>query len=163
MICGSFSNARAAEEYAVKAAFVFNFIKFTTWPENHFKDGEAQIRLCYRTNTKLEKHFKALNGKKIGTKIIRTNAFEANHCCKSCDILFIDRSFDPQFIRNLIDKTDNRSVLIIGETDNFISQGGIINFRSKNDKLQFEISPKTAKERNIKLSSRLLKLAVISE
>ncbi|MCK5836226.1 MAG: DUF4154 domain-containing protein, partial [Desulfobacula sp.] len=58
--------AREVEEYAVKAAFALNFVRFTLWPENHFTHNRDSYRFCFTGNKNVAKEFAAINGKKNG-------------------------------------------------------------------------------------------------
>ena len=38
--------AEPAREFRIKAAFIYNFAKFTRWPAGSFADGEAPFHFC---------------------------------------------------------------------------------------------------------------------
>jgi hypothetical protein len=52
------------------------------------------------------------------------------------------------------------SVLTIGETQNFLAEGGIIRFVMDGARVRFEINPEAAARENLRISSRLLRLAL---
>jgi len=52
-------------------------------------------------------------------------------------------------------------VLTISEIERFGQMGGIINFITVEDKVQFEINSEQAQQHHLKISSQLLKLARI--
>jgi hypothetical protein len=54
------------------------------------------------------------------------------------------------------------SVLTVSETDHFTEAGGMINFVIKNDEIRFQINDEAAKKAGLKISSKLLSLAVHS-
>jgi len=153
--------AREVDEYAVKAAFVLNFVRFTLWPENQFTKDTDSYRLCFMGNTNVAKEFAAINGKKNGERNIYVHDLSSGEEYSKCDIVFISRKTDPEVSKQIISKTKGKPVLIIGETKEFIKQGGVINFFSKGNRLHFEINTRAAEKQGLKLSSRLLKLAVI--
>ena len=153
--------AREVDEYAVKAAFVLNFVRFTLWPENQFTKDTDSYRLCFMGNTNVAKEFAAINGKKNGERNIYVHDLSSGVEWNKCDIIFISRDTDPLVSKQIIAKVKGMPVLIIGETREFIKQGGVINFFSKGNRLHFEINTRAAENQGLKLSSRLLKLAVI--
>ena len=55
----------------------------------------------------------------------------------------------------------DKSVLLVGETPGFAEQGGVVNFFVTGNKVRFEINPRAAGKRNLKVSSKLLNLATI--
>ena len=52
-------------------------------------------------------------------------------------------------------------VLTVGETANFLSDGGMIRFHIADDKIRFDINLSGAESSHLKISSRLLLLATL--
>ena len=75
--------------------------------------------------------------------------------------MFISKSIDPAALVDTLAAVKGKQVLTIGETKNFIKSGGVINLFNRNGRLFFEINGATARQQQLKLSSRLLKLAII--
>ena len=84
----------------------------------------------------------------------------AAQTANSCQILFVSGSeqVDTAKILRLL---DGASVLTVGEVEQFAERGGIINFKTEDNKIRFEINPDAAKRAKLELSSQLLKLALI--
>ena len=53
--------------------------------------------------------------------------------------------------------------LTVGESDGFAAEGGMINFFLEGKKVRFEINRPAAEAAGLKISSRLLRLAVLVE
>ncbi len=157
------ARAQTVKEYAVKAAFVFNFARFTQWPESSFSDADTPYQLCFVGNDEVADEFKTIHGKKNGPRLIQVRQLEGDPArdCKMCHIIFISRDVNQKTADQILSKIKDRAVLVIGETKDFAKKGGVINFFSKENRLQFEINTRTAKDRGLSLSSRLLKLAFI--
>jgi len=155
--------AGEVEEYAVKAAFTFNFVQFVQWPETSFTNDTDPYHLCLIGDTTIVERFSAINGKKIGARTIYVHRLssESEKECEECDIIFISRNTDRSISEKIISKVEKKPVLTIGETKGFTKLGGMINFFSKDGRLQFEINTSATKNKGLKISSRLLKLAVI--
>jgi hypothetical protein len=51
-------------------------------------------------------------------------------------------------------------ILTVGETDRFIAAGGMVNFTREASKIRFQINNDAAKTAGLKISSKLLSLAV---
>jgi hypothetical protein len=54
-----------------------------------------------------------------------------------------------------------RPILTVGEKKGFASRGGMINFIVVENKVRFEINPHAVETAALKISSQLLKLAII--
>jgi hypothetical protein len=50
-------------------------------------------------------------------------------------------------------------VLTVGESDNFISNGGVIGFKVDGDKVRIEINTEAADRAKLRISAKLLSLA----
>ena len=79
---------------------------------------------------------------------------------RSCHVVFLPASEINHF-RELSSSLGNLSVLLVGETEGFAESGGVINFILENERVRFEISPSAAARVHLKISSKLLQLAVI--
>lgn len=147
------------EEYRLKAAFIFNFTKFIEW-ENHdskvFKIGVIGASPIAASLEEIS-HTKTVNNKKITIENYN-NPDEIN----DCNILFIpaDNKFS---LEEILSKTKNKNMLTVSEQSGFARQGTGINFIVLDDKLKFEVNLKALAAARLKVSSQLLKLAVIVE
>ena len=56
-------------------------------------------------------------------------------------------------------KIKTRPVLTVGETDQFMEQGGVINFVKKEGKVRLEINLDAARQAKLEISSKLLNVA----
>ncbi len=153
--------AEGVKEYAVKAAFVFNFTKFINWPEESFKDNKNTYQLYFIGDNTIAREFNKLNGKSSGQKTIDVHRLFPHEKCRKCDIIFISRDMDRMAVKKIISRLKGKPVLTIGETEEFTKLGGVISFFIENDHLHFKINTRAAAKQGLKFSSRLLRLAVI--
>ena len=163
LLSGADAFANTAEEAAVKAAFVFNFAVFTEWPDGAFENPSDVYHLCVVGEKSLELAFRAIDGKKIGSRALRVSYMEKPGDLERCHIVFIGQDFDHAALLRIFAAVRGKPVLTIGEKKDFTRLGGIVNFINKDSKLRFEINPDTARRHDLRISSRLLKLAVIVE
>jgi hypothetical protein len=153
--------AEPASEYQVKAAFLFNFAKFVKWPERALPDGSTSFDICVLGDHTVAPAVEdTISGKTLRDKRIVVKHLADPETAKSCQILFVSRSeeADPAKILHAL---EGASVLTVGEADQFAEHGGIINFKTEDNKIRFEINPDAAKRANLEVSSQLLKLAII--
>jgi hypothetical protein len=146
-----------AEEYNLKAAFIYNFTKFIEW--NSSNNGDDFI-ICVLGNSPIIKSLteiaqnKSVNGKRIIIK--QHNKPEE---IKFCHILFIPK--ECSFSLTEILPRVSRGTLTISEEDGYASLGTALNFVVVNNKLKFESNIKAIDDAGLKASSELLKLAII--
>jgi len=80
----------------------------------------------------------------------------------NCHILFIstsERKRLPEILRGL----KGRSVLTVSETDRFLEDGGMINFVLQGTKIRLQINDDAATKAGLRISSKLLSLALRRE
>jgi hypothetical protein len=153
--------AQATDEAHVKAAFLFNFAKFVSWPSPTFKAPSDSFQICVLGPSVVGPalmeiaHDKTVDGRPLVVTTISDSTAAA-----SCQILFVS-AVATQKARPLLDEVRSRSVLTVGESAGFAAAGGIVNFKMEDGRVRFEINPKAAEQAHLQISSRLLSLALI--
>jgi len=175
VVQGADDNA-AEREYQIKAAFIYNFIKFVDWPKEKvaesnepaiigivgkdpFGNAFAPVKDKEDKDRKvLIKRFKPIEElKKSGEKDKSLLEREIDSLRK-CHLLFICSS-EEKSINEIINLVKDYSVLTIGDMQGFLESGGIINFITEEKKVRFEINVTAAKRAKLKIRSQLLRLA----
>jgi YfiR/HmsC-like len=160
--CFAFSartSAQTVEESRVKAAYLYNFAKFVEWPSGAFQNPSDPAVVCVvgdeRTSDVLEP---AVVGKKANGRPVEARRPQSYSEFKSCHVLFIGFS-DKERIAQLLSRLQGSSVLTVGQSDQFIALGGMINLALNNTIIQLEIDPEASNAAGLKISSRLLVVA----
>lgn len=148
-----------ADEYEVKAAFLFNFVKFTKWPKD--TDRSGPLRLCIAGqdpfgNT-LESTFNEKTVRGRGFSIRRRTLTDD---LTGCQIVFVGEG-DSDQRRRLIESLKGRPILTVGDTDRFAQEGGIVGFYEKQRRIRFAVNVDAAERSDIRVSSKLLQLASV--
>lgn len=154
-------SAETSEEYNAKAAFIVNFAKFSQWPQEAFPSPGAPLTLCVVRKASIKPFFDIIEGKTISGRPLDVRYLEEKEDVEGCHILFVSGEVSRSAVTELVAHVKGKAVLTIGEMKNFANDGGGINFIRKNKKLCFEINREAAKQQEVKLSSHLLKLAIL--
>jgi hypothetical protein len=153
------TSAQTIEESRVKAAYLYNFAKFVDWPSGTFQNPNDPAVICVvgdeRTRDVLES---AIVGKKANGRRVEARAPHSSAEFKSCQVLFIGFS-DKERITQSLSGLQRLSVLTVGQSDDFISLGGMINLALNNATIELEIDPAASDAAGLKISSRLLVVA----
>lgn len=149
------AGAQAASEAAVKAGFVYNFIKFTQWAatrESH------SLRLCAGSVRPLEGQLERLQGRTVGSRTIEVRTGVSPADWRQCDALFIGPDDDarqvPLNLRNL-----GAAVLTMGDMPGFVEAGGMIGLRVEDNRVRFDVNLSSAQRAGLALNSQMLQLA----
>jgi hypothetical protein len=147
-------------EYRVKAAFLWNFAKFIEWPTNAFTNAAAPFVIgVLGDNPFGEDLEQTVRDKQINTHPITVKAFRAASEANQCHMLFVSAS-ETNRLAEIFKSLRGSPILTVGDTGQFIETGGMINFIFEGNKIRFQINDDAAKAADLKISSKLLSLAV---
>ncbi|MBU0944822.1 MAG: YfiR family protein [Proteobacteria bacterium] len=152
---------QTSEEYRLKAAFIVNFAKFSQWPKEAFASPDDPLSLCVVREKRMRHFFASIEGVTIGGRELDVRYMDEKEDVEGCHMLFFSEEVRRSTFTEMFADVKGKAVLTIGETENFASDGGGINFIVEDKKLRFEINRETAAEQEIKLSSQLLNLAIL--
>lgn len=149
----------SAEEYQVKAAFLFHFAQLVEWPGGALDSGDATVTLCIFADEPHRREFQnTLEGKPMGGRVFHLRLLAAAQDLHGCNLVFLSRE-EARRQSAILMSLRGQPVLTVGESASFLADGGIIRFRLDEDKVRFEINPAAADAAHLKISSRLLLLA----
>jgi hypothetical protein len=149
------------DEYQVKAAFLYNFAKFIEWPREAFHDPSEPLLVCVLGADPFGQALDdVLGGKKIDGRAITVRRISEVRQSKGCRILFVSAS-ERKSVLPVLAGMNEAGVLTVGESDNATSGGMIINFVFEGSRIRFAINTAAAERGKLRVSSRLLSLAVV--
>jgi hypothetical protein len=146
-------------EYRVKAAFLFNFAKFVEWPAQAFQAQDTAFTICLAGDPFRGELDKTIQGEVWNGRRLLVKRIESGSEVRGCHLVYLSRVVAAQ--REILSAAANAPILTVGETDDFITAGGIIRFTENARRIRFEINPDAADKASLRVSSRLLRLADI--
>ncbi len=141
-------------EYRVKAAFLYNFARFTSWPEH----TSSVFKLCVLGDDPFGEALDALIGKTVHGEVLTISRLVHPSELDGCELVYISTSHTDNLDELLVLLRD-QAVLTVSDIDAFIDHGGIIGFRIADNKVRFEINTSAAARADLSISSKLLSLA----
>lgn len=157
---GDYGDSVINREYPIKAAFLYNFGNYVTWPEDAFAQPQAPFVVGILGSAPFGDSLDRIAAaKKIGGRRIVFEQLSAESSAEHCQILFVTRVASQTDVAAALAKLRNKPVLIVGESANFASHGGCVNFIVEGNKTRFEINAAEAKRRQLQVSAKLLSLA----
>ncbi len=146
-------------EYKLKAAFLFNFSKFTTWPEKTFTEAGQTFNFCVIGENPFGPALDQLETKKVGGRQVRLYHTASIAEAKTCHVMFISKS-EQSHLAQLQKRTADRPVLTVSDIEGFSRQGGIFEFMTKDGRLSFIVNNRQAIHSRLQINASLLNLAV---
>ena len=148
-----------AEEYEVKAAFLFHFAQLVEWPAGALNASDQSINLCIFDNEPRRRELQnTIEGKPVGVRVLHVRMLDQQQNIQGCNILFLSRDEGRRQVA-ILRSVRGLPILTVGETNEFLADGGIIHFQLDGDKIRFDINASAADSSRLKISSRLLLLA----
>lgn len=143
--------ASATNEDKIKAAYIYNFLKFVTWPDTSFADAKSPLRVCVAGEGTVPDLIKTL----IAGKEVKGRTVEVQNASSSgCHLLFVSSSADAG------DSIGAPGVVTVGEVEGFAANGGVFNFVNIDGKVKVELNQKAAKHSGIQVSAKLQQISI---
>lgn len=147
----------------IEAAFLYNFGKFVEWPEGTAMAVSDSFLMCVTGDSSVQQSLeeiaetRTINGHRIVLKHLK-----GADTARSCQILFVGPKERASLTRILQD-LQGASVLTVGAFDDFTKEGGMIGFVRESNRVRFVVNVGAAGKAHLKVSSKLLNLAVAVE
>ncbi len=146
-------------EYQMKAAYLFNFTKFVSWPAQALPPDDSPLVIGILGDDPFEGVLDStVQGKVINGHPLAVRHIKALAELKSCHVLFISSSEQNRW-PEIQSALDGANVLTVSEHwDHFLQDGGMICFFMNENRVCFDINDAAAKHAGLKISSKLLQL-----
>lgn len=145
-------------EARVKAAFLYNFVRFVQWPALALGDAQAPITIGVAGKDILGTILdETVQGKNVSGHPINIRRIASAEQAEHCAVLYIT---DKKQLKNLRPLLAGKPILTVGDFDGALREGTVIGFRLVDDSVRFEIDLDTAGHAGLNISSQLLKVAV---
>lgn len=154
-MCAFGQNAEAStqlREYDVKAAFLLNFTRFVDWPPLPRARAAAPFAICIAGDDPFgDSLTRLIAGESVTRRplVVKRPRGDFN----GCQVLFIPASQSSQ---SAILAQAGPDVLTVGESSDFLRDGGMIRFVLEDRRVKFDINRAAVNKSMLKMSSHLL-------
>jgi uncharacterized protein DUF4154 len=161
LVCGAIHGSSQpaeewANEYQLKAAFVYKLMSFVEWPAGSVGD---HVIVGFAGEGPWAAALTALvHGKRLRTFPIEVRDVHSQSEMRTCNVLIVAYP-DSSRRREALLHVRNMSVLTIGDGEDFARMGGVIALVPRENTFQLAVNPRAAARANIKISSKLLTMA----
>jgi len=171
----------AAKVAKVKAAFTYNFIKYTTWPKAAFAESDSPIVIGLLGRSPVDEVLekivagKRLNGRPFTCVRIEPPDVEGlsedqrraaiDRCVAQispCHVLYMTKT-DTERTKEILTHIDRKHLLIIGDTPQWVQRGAMLAMGMEKGRIVFYANMANIQATDLKISSKLLRLARLSE
>ena len=127
-----------SEENAVKAAFVFNILKFIEWTEPTANDG-SELSVCMWGRDSLNGALGVLDNKQVRERKIRVQYIATGTSLRRCDVIYVGDGISggSESYKNIL---SHRHTFTLSDRKNFVASGGNVEFYTTQDRVRFRIN-----------------------
>jgi hypothetical protein len=146
-------------EFQVKAAYLFNFLKFVEWPDDASADPQTHWMIGVVGNQQIEDELTQLvSGKNVQGHVVQVKGLRPADDMRGCRIVFIGTAEKKQ-LPPILASLRGSSVLTVADMDNFVESGGMIQLVMEDNRVRLAIDVGATVRARLKVSSKLLALA----
>lgn len=168
-VCTAMANAGSSDTSSppdplntVKAGFLLNFIRFIEWPAD--STGAAPQRweiVVLRDPDLAHRLSEATSGKEIRGHSIRVREEKSLADLLPCHLLYL-ASEDGPSIQAAVAAAGRKPILTVSDSEQFTRNRGVIRLFVTEDRMRFEINLDAAERSGLRISSKLLNLALVT-
>lgn len=157
-VCAGSSTSSRVVEYKLKAAYLLNFAKFTSWPDAAFADKKSPFIIGVLGKSPFQGALSPLETRTIKGRLIEVQYYKDIGEIKSCQLLFICRS-EEENISKVLARYRNKATFTVSDIDDFIHRGGMLEFITTRGHLHFSINLANVHDQGLDIEAQLLSLA----
>ena len=147
-------------EQRIKAAFLYKFLSYIEWPPGALKSGTSPIVLGVLGDDDMADALQSIVAKRrIGQHPLEVRRLTESNALDGVHLLFVGGGESAALAR-LAPDAQRRSVLLVTDFDRALDEGSVINLVVVDDRVRFEVSLEAAERSRLKLSSRMLAVAL---
>ena len=146
-------------EYQVKAGFLLNIAQFVSWPS---QSSEAPFVIGILGDDPFGSYLdETVRGQKVNNRSLSVQRFRRRVDSRPCTILFISQS-ERDRVGQILSNLKGRAVLTVSDIDGFTELGGMIQLFTENNNIRMRINLDAVKASNLRVSSKLLRVAEVA-
>jgi hypothetical protein len=154
------ADAEPVDEFALKAAFLFNFTRFVQWPEEAFESAESPFRICVLGSDPFGARLDALAERRVGVRPITIERLPGTETLRRCQIAFIAADQQAAW-RNAGGNALGPATLTVADDGRFARDGGMIALVTSGRRIQLHVNLVSLQGSTLRISAKLLEVAEV--
>jgi hypothetical protein len=150
---------KTVDEYELKGAFLFKLAKFVRWPDQKFEQPTAPLVIGVRGMEAWDRFSRLLRDKTLDDHKIIVRAVDRPEDVRACHIVFLSRSIEGP-LEPWTEAASDTATLTVGESPQFLEQGGMIRFSVDSGELRLEINERRTRRAGVCIMANALSTLV---
>ena len=154
----SHAYAQENKEYLVKAAFIYNFVKFVEWPGAKAISAHPSIDICVMGDEQMMTTgsvFKAASTAKLTLALVSESTVKG--AAEHCHVLYIGEGAG---VDNVLRSLKDSPVLTVSDAEGFVDKGGMVGFVMNDNKIKLEVNTRAVGQAGMRVDAQLLEIAL---
>jgi hypothetical protein len=143
-------------EQKIKAGLVYNFLKYTDWPEGD--KAEGRLRICLYGEDPFDGYLTPLQGRTAQQAVIDIAIIKRISEADNCNMVVIGQSRADD-IPALLGFLKGKHVLTVSDISRFARQGGMVELTKEGSKIGLYINKDAVSRAGLDIQNQMLKLA----
>lgn len=148
-----------ASERSVKAAYIYRFLSYVEWPASVLPPGTPIVIGVLGTEDVAAELDQILRKRTGNERAVVVRRLAPGDAWVGVHVLYFGQEALPR-VQQVAKALHDRAVLTISDADNAVERGAVIGFVQVDSRLRFEVNAEAAERSGLKLSSRLLNVAL---
>jgi hypothetical protein len=148
------------KESLVKAAFIYNFVKFVEWPGSKAIPQQSAIDICVLGDSPMNgtgSVFKAASTPKLALSLVKED--NVGNAAAHCHVVFVSQSESGK-LSEILAGLKGSPVLTVSDIEGFAERGGMIGFVMSDNKVKVVVNTKAASSNGMRVDAQLLEIAL---
>jgi hypothetical protein len=146
-------------EAAVKAAYIYRFLEYVSWPTESFRNSEDPIVIGTMQDDDVAAELARVTRDRTVQNRRLTLVHVQDERDLSVHVLYVPRVNSARLSR-VLEAARQRPILTIMNSADGLDKGAVINFVAAANRIQFEVSLEAANRAGLGISARLLAVAL---
>lgn len=146
---------RSMFEHKIKAGLVYNFLKYTTWPDI---STHKELKVCLFGGDPFDGYLNPLAGRTAQQAKIVISRISSIQETEGCHLVFVHRRART-YLSDILSFLDDKNVLTISDINGFAQQGGMVELATEQQQIRLYINQYATQMAGLNINEQILKLA----
>ena len=154
------ADAGGVDEYALKAAFLYNFTRFVEWPDSAFETPDSPFRICVLGSDPFNARLDALGSRRVGQRPIAIERLRPPADLRRCQIAYFGEGAPDTYRTDALDGAAPLTLTVASERG-FAREGGMMSLVTGRGRVQLHVNLQVIQASPLKFSAKLLEVAEV--
>ncbi|HYV20503.1 MAG TPA: YfiR family protein [Verrucomicrobiae bacterium] len=150
--------AQAQLAHEVKGAYLFKFLSYVEWPDDVLGGPHAPLVIGVLGDEEVRGALQEIvQGRQAQGRPVEVRRLKSGDAGDGLHMIFAGRDS----VQELGRYAGRRGLLLVGDSDDGLARGAMINLVLAENRVRFEVAPEPAERAGLHISSRMLALAQV--